>query len=64
MKQVLVILGFIVFLAAFSYGCWRFERWVNYKFGYRADVQEEVQPLAERVTALEKRVAELEKKSK
>lgn len=54
------MLGVVIVLACFSYGAWRFERWWHYKFSYSTQVAEQMQPLVNRVTDLEKRIATLE----
>lgn len=43
-------------------GGWKLERWINYKMSYSSQVTSQVQPLVDRVTVLEKRVEQLEKK--
>jgi biopolymer transport protein ExbB/TolQ len=55
------VLGIIaaIFLVV---GGWKLERWINYKISYSSQVTEQVQPLVDRVSALEKRVEQLEKK--
>jgi hypothetical protein len=66
MKKLIanVLIGIVAFglVASIGYGGWCIEKWLNYKFSYESQVQEQMAPLEERVVALEKRVAELEKK--
>lgn len=62
MKDVLLILGAVLLALALAYGAWQFERWWNYKQYYYSQVAEQVQPLVDRVTALENRVLVLENK--
>lgn len=62
MKNLLLFLGFVLLVTALTYGSWRFQRWFHYKMAYSSQVTEQVQPIVDRVTALEKRVFELENK--
>lgn len=62
MKNVLLILVAIIAISSIAYGSWKFERWWHYKLSYSSQVAEQIQPIVDRVTALEKRVLELENK--
>lgn len=57
-----ITLGIIIILVCLAYGSWKFERWWHYKFSYSSQVTEQIQPLVDRVIALEKRVEQLEGK--
>jgi len=58
--KFITYLFIFVLIGALSYGSWRFERWVHYKFSYQAQVQAEMQPLVKRISDLELRVSVLE----
>ena len=60
--SILITLGIIIALICIMYGSWKFERRINYKISYSSQVTEQIQPLVDRVTVLEKRVEQLEKK--
>ena len=55
-----IVVIVIVCLSVLSYIGFKTERWFHYKFGYQDKVQEEVQPVLERLNDLERRVLFLE----
>jgi len=60
MKNFLIVTALILVTFGFGFGCWKLERWTNYKFSYQSQVQSELQPLKDRISELEKRVYQLE----
>jgi len=62
MKNVIGISLGIILLFAISYEGWKLQRFVHYKFSYQSQVEEQIKPLIERISVLEKKVGELESK--
>jgi predicted PurR-regulated permease PerM len=65
MKAIKELAPFIVgicIITGIAYCSWRIERWFHYKYSYSNQVQEQIQPLVNRIDALEKRIEQLEKK--
>jgi len=62
MKHVLILMSVFIVALCLAWGCWRLERWWNWKVSYQSQVEQVVQPLEQRVTDLEKRVLVLENK--
>ena len=53
MKNILLFFVVAICLVAFSYGCWKAERWVNWKFSYGNKVETRIEKLEKRVLKLE-----------
>ena len=53
---ILLTIGVIIF----SYGCWQAERYINYKWSYKSEVEETIKPLIIKINELEKRIKILE----
>lgn len=62
MKNILLILVVVFVLVAVSFGSWKVQRYVHYKFSYESQVAKQIQPIVDRVNALEKRIVVLENK--
>ncbi len=54
MKTGMLVVALIIAIA-FSFGCWKFERWINWKFDYGQRVEERIDALEKRIEALENR---------
>jgi len=61
-EDVLIFIGVLTVAILVIWGCWRLERWWNWKVSYQSQVEQVVQPLEQRVADLEKRVLVLENK--
>ncbi len=44
----------IMLVLMFGYGCWRVERWANWKFGYSVKVESRLVDIEKRIDSLEK----------
>jgi cytochrome oxidase assembly protein ShyY1 len=53
-KTGMLVVALIIAIA-FSFGCWKFERWINWKFDYGQRVEERIDALEKRIEALENR---------
>jgi cytochrome oxidase assembly protein ShyY1 len=62
MKALLMWIVAVMIVVTVGYGSWQLDRKFKYKFGYQSQVQAELQPLVERINALEIRVKQLENK--
>lgn len=45
----------LVIILSISYGSWRLERYINWKFGYKAKVNQRIELLEKRIEKMEKR---------
>lgn len=63
-QAIFLYLVIIVIFGGFIYGAWEFKRWLNYKWGYQSQVQEDIEPLRKEIEDLKKRVLILEKDKK
>lgn len=61
LKSLIVITAvYLIGAGALIYGCWRLERWLNWKYDYSARVEQRVRGLEKRIESLEaKRVVRL-----
>lgn len=61
---ILVLIA-VVIIGIASYGGWKLERWIHWRFGYEADVKKEIdselEQVKEELQELKARVVELEK---
>lgn len=57
-EKWIAVIVFIVCLY-FAYGCWRLNRWLNYKYSYESFVTQQIET---RVAPLEKRIKTLEER--
>lgn len=51
-----------IVISIFSYGCWRLERYINWKFGYKTKVNKRMEKAEIRIKKLEK-IAGIDKNS-
>ena len=62
LKAMGYVIGLIVLIVGMAYAGWHIKRWFNYTFMYEdlvhEQVQEEIQPLKERIKELERLVKE------
>lgn len=63
LQSIFTFLVIIIILSTVCYGGWKLNRWCDYKLGYQSLVLKELQPLSDKIFELEKRVADLEKKT-
>lgn len=59
-SSVFGLVLFLIVMIFVGYGCWKLERWWHYKFSYQSQVQQDMKPLANRISDLEARVSVLE----
>lgn len=58
--QIIIIIAILLLIGGFAYGCFKAERWWNWKFSYGPQVQKELEPLEKRIDGLEIRLKKLE----
>lgn len=61
LKVTAVGLAIVAVVIGFSYGGFQIERWIHYKFGYKDKIEEQIQPLGDRLDNIEKRLSVIEK---
>ena len=49
------VLSFFL-ITVFTLGCWKLERYINWKFGYKARVEQRIELLEKRVEKLEEKI--------
>ena len=52
-KTVVYYILIFILVVIFSYGCWRAERYINWKFGYGPKIERRIQSLEDRIRVLE-----------
>lgn len=62
MKDTLKIIVLVIVIGALAYGGWQLQRTLNYKFSYSSQVDTQIKPLVDRISALELKVKNLENK--
>jgi len=60
MKYILAVI-LTILLVGLSVGGCKLERYIHYKYSYQYMVTEQMKPLADKVSSLERRIEQLEK---
>jgi cytochrome oxidase assembly protein ShyY1 len=55
MKTVVIYVVSAILIASASFGCWKIERWINWKLDYGDKVEQRIEILEARIDVLESR---------